>query len=112
MDAEVPLAGQIVQVLGPFMPLLVKAGQGIGAQAAQAGEAQARQIAARLWSRLAPHVEAAPSAKEAAADLASQPGDEDAQAALRLQVRKLLSEDQSLARDLAAILQEAGPTVT
>jgi hypothetical protein len=35
MDAAAPLAGQLVQLLGPFLPYLVKAGEGLGAKAAQ-----------------------------------------------------------------------------
>lgn len=112
MDAVVPLAGQIVQVLTPFLPYLLKGGEDIGAAVAKTGEGQAIDLASKLWSRLNPKVQSRPAASEAAADLASEPGDEDAQAALRVQLRKLLLEDPSLARELSGLLQAAGPVST
>jgi len=50
--------------------------------------------------------------EEAVADVAQNPGDEDFQAALRAQVKKALSRDPELARDLAGLLREGGVTVT
>jgi len=49
---------------------------------------------------------------EAVADVAQNPGDEDFHAALRAQVKKALSRDPELARDLAGLLGQAGVTVT
>ena len=48
-------------------------------------------------------------------DAAAVPQDEDAQAALRLQLRKLLAEDKDLAREIGqqwAAAQAAGVTIT
>lgn len=46
------------------------------------------------------------SGKEALADLEKAPADADAQAALRLQLRKQLANDPGLQADLAELLQE------
>jgi hypothetical protein len=52
-------------------------------------------------------VEEKPAAQEAAEEVAARPDDDDALAALRLQLRKLLEEDQQLASDLTRIWEEA-----
>jgi hypothetical protein len=43
-----------------------------------------------LWGKLRPQVDAKPAAQEAAQDVAETSDNEDAQAALRLQLKKLL----------------------
>ena len=63
------------------------------------------QKAQSVWIELSPNVEAKASAKEAAIDVANKPEDEDAQAAFRNQLKKLLANDQALANRLANILQ-------
>ena len=99
--------------LTPFLPYLLKLGKGAAETATETaankfGEA-AWQKAQTVWTRLSPKVEAKASAKEAAADVASNPTDEDAQAALRLQLKKLLANDEALAEQLAQILQKDTP---
>jgi hypothetical protein len=54
-------------------------------------------------------MEARPAALEAAQDAAAHPDDEDVLAALRLQLKKLLAEDQALAQELARLLPRSGP---
>ena len=103
MDAVAPLAGQLVQVLTPFLPFLVKAGERIGPQVEQKG----MELASTLWTRLSSQLEKRPAAQEAAADLAKAPSDEDAQAALRVQLRKLLAEDPALQKEIEALLKDA-----
>jgi hypothetical protein len=55
-------------------------------------------------------VEARPAAQEAVVDVATNPQDEEALAALRLQLRKLLAEDEPLAQELARLLPQPRPT--
>jgi hypothetical protein len=115
MDAVVPLAGQIVQLLTPFLPYLLKVGEGLGTRTARHVEDKGWDLATRLWGRLGDRVAARPSAKEAAAELAAAPTDEDARAALRVQIRKLLVEEPALAHELEALLKDAqgsGATTT
>jgi hypothetical protein len=58
----------------------------------------------RLLRRLRGREESRPSLERAVADLADRPGDEDAAAAVRLQIRIALEADQRLAADLATML--------
>ncbi|HLZ27038.1 MAG TPA: hypothetical protein VKV73_06935 [Chloroflexota bacterium] len=115
MDAVAPLAGQVVQILTPFLPYLLKAGEDLGARAAQQMEDTGWDLASRLWGRLGAQVDARPSAREAATDLAAQPTDDDAQAALRVQIKKLLADEPQLQHELEALLntaQGSGSTTT
>lgn len=115
MDAVAPLAGQVVQILAPFLPYLLKVGEGLGTRAAKQMEDTGWELASKLWGRLGAHIDARPSAKEAAADLAAQPADDDAQAVLRVQIKKLLADDPQLRLELEALLKEAqgsGSTTT
>jgi hypothetical protein len=112
MDVVVPLAGQLVQVLTPFLPYLVKAGESVGARAAEQLQDHGWELASKLWARLGSKVEGRPAAQEAARDLAAAPTDEDAQAALRVQLRKLLADDPALQQELSALLNAAGQGTT
>jgi hypothetical protein len=58
-----------------------------------------------IWSKLQPKVEAKEAAKEAAADVAQSPEDQDLQASLRVQLKKILDADKTLAEEIAKILQ-------
>ena len=110
MDALAPLAGQVVQILTPFLPYLIKVGEGVGTRVAQQMEDKGWDLASKLWGRLGAKVDARPSAREAAADLAAQPADEDAQAVLRVQIKKLLADEPDLQHELEALLKEAAPS--
>lgn len=116
---DATLAREVVAFLAPFMPYLLQAGQKAGGKALEevgkkfGGDAWER--AKTLWGKLRPKVEEKPAAQEAAQDVADAPDDEDAQAALRLQLKKLLAEDEALAHEVAHLLEEAkqaGVTVT
>ena len=93
--------------LAPFLPSLIKAGEKAVEKAADAVSDEAFKYAKALWDKLKPGVEAKPAAKEAAEEVAAHPDDDDALASLRLQLRKLLEQDQGLADDLARIWQDA-----
>lgn len=79
------------------------------AEAGKKMREEAVGILKQLWSRLRPKVEARPAAAEAVQDAARAPEDADAQAALRLQLRKILEADSSLAAEVAKLLEAAGP---
>ncbi len=107
------LPAQLVQFLAPYLPYLLKglklagqeAARKLGEKASEGGFEQAKA----LWDKLRPKVEAKPAALEAAQDAAAHPDDEDALAALRRQLKKLLAEDDSLAQELARLLPQSGP---
>jgi len=114
MDPQT-LAQQIVPFLAPFLPYLLKAGERAAEEMGKNLGSEAWEQAKALWSKLRPKVEAKPAAQEAAQDVAANPEDADAQAALRLQLKKLLAEDKTLAEDVARLWEEiraAGVTVT
>lgn len=97
------LAKDVAAFLTPFLPYLLKAGEtaaeGVWGQAAW-------ESVKALWGKLRPKVEARPAAQEAAQELADHPDDEDAQAALRLQLRKILAEDEVLAAEVAQLWEK------
>ena len=64
-------------------------------------------FAASIWRRLKGRFAERPAAQEAAEGVAAEPGDEDAVAALRWQLKKLFEQEPELARELAATLAEA-----
>lgn len=106
MEAAIEVAA-LTAFLAPFLPTLVKAGEKVVAKAADAASDEAFKYAKALWERLKPGVEAKPAAQEAADEVAARPDDEDALAALRLQLRKLLEADAQLEGDVAAIWRQA-----
>jgi len=109
MDPQLP--SQLVQLLAPYLPYLLKGVKIAGQEAAKklgekAGEGGFEQAKA-LWEKLRPKIEARPAALEAAQDAAAHPDDEDALAALRLQLKKLLAEDEALAQEMTRLLEQA-----
>jgi len=111
MDPQLP--AQLVQFLAPFLPYLVKglklAGQEAAKKLGEKASEQGFDHAKALWEKLRRKVEAKPAALEAAQDAATHPDDEDALAALRLQLKKLLAEDQPLAQELARLVAQSRP---
>ena len=106
--------------LAPFLPALLDLGGKVaGGAAAKVGETAGSKLtedalnkAKAIWAKLHPKVEAKESAKEAAADVAKAPDDADSQAALRVQLKKILEADPELAEAIAQLMQEAAPDGT
>ncbi len=102
------LAAETMKSLEPFLPYLVEGGK-IAAKAAletvgkKFSEA-AWHKAEALWGQVKPGVEAAPDAEKALQYYLDNPRDEDAYPALRLQVKKLLLENPSLAANLGQVI--------
>ena len=97
----------LASFLAPFLPYVVQAGQKVADKAADVLGEEAANYAERLWERLKPGVEAKPAAKEAAEEVATSPKDEVALEKLRVQLQKLLEEDEALTADLTRIWGEA-----
>lgn len=103
---EVSTVKELAAYLTPFLPYLVEAGKyAAGAAAKKFGES-AWNGATALWQRLWPKVQERPLLKAAFDDVINSAEDEDVQAALRVQLRKVLLEDGALAKELAQILSE------
>ncbi len=102
--------------LAPHLPFLIKAGKSASEKLAEnTGEALAEdglEAARSIWKRLLPAADKKPATIEAAQDVAAEPESDDARAALRLQLRKLLAEDEALALDLVKLIADARPPAT
>lgn len=95
----------LVKFLTPFLPFLLKAGEQAAAEAGKLFGKDAWEKAKALWNKLHPKVEAKPAAKEAIKDAADHPEDEDVQAALRVQLKKLLKEDSDLTHEINRLME-------
>ena len=103
----VPLASSLTTVLSPLLPYLLKAGETAAEETGKTVAGQSWEWTKSLWTKLKPTVEAKPAALEAARDVAESPEDGEAQVALRRQLKKLLTEDQSLAEEVSRWLDQA-----
>jgi len=99
------LAQNIVAFLAPFLPYLIKGAEETVQEIGKQFGGDTWQQAKALWGRLRPKVEAKPAAQEAVQDLAKSPDDEDAKTVLRVQLKKLLTEDDSLAKEIAQLIE-------
>ena len=82
------LAASAVAVITPY---LVEAGKAVAKKAGEATWARAEELYSLIKAKFSGH----PVAEEALADLEKDPQDEDNQAVLRKQLRKLLETDQA-----------------
>lgn len=104
------LTKDVAIFLTPFLPNLLALAKGASKQVEEsAGKALGEGVweqAKSLWGKLWPKAEVKPAAVEAIKDAALSPKDEDAQAALRQQLKKLLTEDLELANEVAKLWQQ------
>jgi hypothetical protein len=99
MDPNQSLAASSVAALAPY---LAKAGEEF---AKETGKMGANKIGV-LYQVLKVHFMNKPAANEALLDLEANPNDEDAQAALRLQLSKQLQADSTLTDTLLKLLDD------
>lgn len=91
------LAQAVTALLAPALPILVKVGDGA---LGKIGSDISDKVKT-LWVKLRPRLQAKSSAQDVIAEVVNNPNDEDAKAALRLQIRKLLSEDAEFAAEIS-----------
>ena len=109
MDPAI-LAKDVTTFLVPVLPYLLKSGEEAAKEVGKNVGGEIWNLAKALWSKLSPKVEAKPAALEAAQECAnSLGGDDDAVASLRMQLKKLLTEDSDLAAKIDE-LWEKGKT--
>jgi hypothetical protein len=89
----VTIATSVVAFLAPYL--------------AEGGKAVAKKGGEALWAALQRRFKGKPAAEEALRDVKAAPQHADAQAALRLQLRKALSADPEFLAELAQLLEEA-----
>jgi hypothetical protein len=97
----------ITAVLAPALPYLLRTGDQLASQAADRLGEHTWNLATRLWERLADAVRGRPAAQEVIQDVAANPQDADARAALAYQVRKLVQEDPELGAALEQLIAQA-----
>jgi hypothetical protein len=108
MDESIAsLARDLTVMLTPLLPYLLKAGDAAAEKAGQKLGEGAWNQAQNLWRRLWPKINSNPASLEAVKDLAEMPDDTDVQAAMRLQLRKLLLADNELAKELALVFSQS-----
>jgi hypothetical protein len=100
--------GLLVTFLTPFLPSLLTLGSKVFDGVLEELGADTFHKAQSIWAALSPKLKAKPAAQEAVADLAAAPDSPDLQAALRVQLQKLLDQEPALAETLTAILTEPG----
>lgn len=95
MDAQATslLAANAVAVLAPYL--------------SKAAETVVPKAAEDLYNTVKARLSARPAGEEALEDLEASPTDKDAQAALRLQIKKMLVEDEAFVQELSEKLEKA-----
>jgi len=103
MDITI-LATTLTAFLAPYLPYLLKAGEKAAEEAGKKFGGEAWDQAKAIWQKLRPKVEAKPVAQAIVNDAAAT-DDADAQVALRSQIKKLLTEDTTLAEEVDRLMQ-------
>lgn len=103
------LTQTIITYLLPALPFLTTLGTKAAEKAAEEIGADVWETAQGLWGKISPSVDEKPNAAEAVEDAAKNADDEDTVAALRHQIKKILTEKPELADELAAMLADVQP---
>jgi hypothetical protein len=101
------LSNEIVAYILPFLPYLAKVGERAGEEAGKKFGLAAWQKAMAIWEKLIGHDQVVKSARDAE----HMPREADAQAALRLQIKKLLQSDEALRGELSELWLDTKRTV-
>jgi hypothetical protein len=99
------LAALAAATLGPALPYFVAAGTEAAKELGKKTAAGVTEGAQKIWNWLQPHAEQHPALRDAVQEVATRPEDQDAQGALRLQIRKLLEAQPKLAQELGAVVR-------
>ncbi len=98
--------------LSPFLPFLMKAGEKAAEESGKKLGVEAWDKAKALWGKLRPKIETKDAAMEAVEDVAIQSEDEDAQASLRHQLKKVLESDKTLAEEVSRLMEQGAGNET
>jgi hypothetical protein len=76
----------------------------------EGGKAAAKKVGEKLVAAIERRFKGKPAAEEALTDVKNNPQDEDFQAALRVQLKKAMKDDNEFAAELSELLEEAEVT--
>lgn len=93
--------------LQSIQPLATAAVSLIVQYLAKAGDRAARQAGQAIFDAVAARLQEKAGAQETLAELEQSPEDQDMQAALRVELRRLLAEDEAFAAQLRQLVGEA-----
>ena len=99
------LAQQVGTTLQPYMPLF-------SLEAAKAAGKNVPAAIGKVWDLVKDRFAKKPAAEEALRDLLKDPNDPDLQAAVRVQLRKLLEEDAEFTATLRPVAEAAATQTT
>jgi hypothetical protein len=93
--------------LAPLLQFVLRVGNRVADTATDAAADEAVGFARRIWNALRGPVEQKDAAREAVEDVSQHPDDEELRTVLRVQLRKLLEEDDVLATEVGRLWAEA-----
>ena len=97
------LAKDVVGFLVPFLPYLIKGAESAAGEIGKEFGRDAVERARMLWKKI--QAESNQTAGLALAEAARTPNDSDAQAVMRLNIKRLLEEDPSLADEVRKLMK-------
>ncbi|MEV1114874.1 hypothetical protein AB0I91_07380 [Actinosynnema sp. NPDC049800] len=110
------MSAEIAELANAVVPYVTAAAGAYGSAVLTKLQEQSADATVRtggsLLRRLLGKEKSAPALEAAVLDLAEDIEDPDRQGALRLQIRKLLAEDEELRAEISDVLKSAGVTVT
>lgn len=108
------LARMVTSLLAPAIPFLLKGSEQAWGEASKKIGTDTWEWAKAIWTKLVSRSKTKLGGEEknteivkAATEVADNPSDEDAQAALRFQIKKLLTDDPELGLEIEKALNEA-----
>jgi hypothetical protein len=101
------LTQTLITYLLPALPFLTSLGTKAAEKAAEEIGADVWETAQGVWEKISPSIDEKPAAAEAVNDAVNNADDEDAVAALRHQLKKILTENQGLAGELSSLLADS-----
>jgi hypothetical protein len=106
MDVSM-LANDLVKELMPFLPFFfTQFGKETAERAGRQFGSQAWEHAKAIWDKLSGRLEERPGARAVVLDAAEAPDDEDARAAFRRQLVRILTDNPQLAGELRGMLDQ------
>lgn len=106
------LTSALTGLLAKVLPYLIKGGETAAEEAGKQLGKEVWEAGKALWARLRAKLDRRPAAQEAAQDVADAPQDTDRQAALRVQLKKLLEADTDFAAWVEQWWKETAPRVS